>query len=201
MKKVNAINQNAILKQDSLVEHIDTICRLVCNSKLSQDIINQAAPDLKIISNFFGLTQMEALLFCVILYINFTSESVDLHDFARFVECSPISAFTMQRHLDSLVSKQVLKVYQSNTRRRNRQKSKLCMFEYYVPDDLITKSIWGSEKFIHNPLVKQIQFSICSLLVMNSLKAYWMKQPQSLKPTMKFNPCFLTIPICSLFKN
>ena len=148
MKPKTETKPIVVNEHGSMVEHINTVCRLACNSKLAQEIIDQAAPDLRVISDYFELTQMEALLFCDILYINFTSESVDLLDFARFVECSPISAFSMQKHLDSLVSKQVLKVFQSNMKRRNRQKSKLCMFEYYVPDDLITKSIWGGEKFI-----------------------------------------------------
>ena len=155
-----------VKEQGSMVEHINTICRLARNSILSQEIIDQAAPDLQVISNFFELTQKEALLFCVLLYINFTNESVDLQDFARFVECSPITAFSMQKHLDSLVSKQVLKVYQSNTKRRNRQKSKLCMFEYYVPDDLITRSIWGGEKYVPQSINKADSifdlFSACS---------------------------------------
>lgn len=148
MKPKTEIKPIEVNEQGSMVEHINTVCRLICQSKLSQEIIDQAAPDLKVISNFFDLNQTEALIFCVILYINFTSESVDLHDFARFVECSPILAFSMQKHLDSLVSKQVLMVYNSNMRRRNRQRSKLSMIEYYVSDDLITTSIWGGQKFV-----------------------------------------------------
>lgn len=133
-------------KQGYLVQHVDNVCRHIWKSKLAKNFFEKAEPDLKAICDAFGLTKLEAALFSVIMYINFSSETVDLHDFVRYTECSPITAFALYKELDSLVRKQVLKSIKAD-RKRNRQPSKLSTFEYYVPDTLISECIWNNVKF------------------------------------------------------
>ena len=148
MKTTSVAKPIEIKEQLYLVEHIETICRLAYGSKLKTELFEQAKPSLDIISEFFGITPMETVIFCVVLNLNFSSESVNMLDFARFVDGSPIGTFALQPAFDSLIDRQIFKIlHESTNRKRNRQRSKLCQVEYYVNDDLISNSIMGGKVF------------------------------------------------------
>jgi hypothetical protein len=137
----------AINDPGSLVENISLVCRLAVKSQLSKTFFEQTGTNLAFISHHFGLTEIESVLFCVMLNINLTNESVDLLDIARLVDCSPIDAFSLKPYLDSLLKKRIIKICENNVNsRKNRQRSKLSMIEYYISDDLID-SICQGEKF------------------------------------------------------
>ena len=137
-----------------MVENISSVCRLACKSQLSPKFFEQVGPNLEVISPFLGLTEMESVIFCVILNINLTSESVDLLDIARLLDCSPIVAFSLRPILDSLLKKRLIRIAENNTNSpKNRQRSKLSVIDYYVSDDLLD-SICSGEKFIL-PVIKK----------------------------------------------
>jgi hypothetical protein len=90
---------------------------------------------------------MESVIFCVILNVNLTSESVDLLDIARLLDCSPIVAYSLRPIFDSLLKKRLIRIAENDTNSpKNRQRSKLTKIDYYVSDDLLD-SICSGEKF------------------------------------------------------
>ena len=130
-----------------MVENISSVCRLACKSQLSPKFFEQVGPNLEVISPFLDLTEMESVIFCVVLNINLTSESVDLLDIARLLDLSPIVAFSLRPILDSLLKKRLIRIAENNTNNpKNRQRSKLSMIDYYVSDELLD-SICSGEKF------------------------------------------------------
>ena len=140
--------------QGSMVENISSVCRLACKSQLSPKFFEQVGPNLEVISPFLGLTEMESVIFCVILNINLTSESVDLLDIARLLDCSPIVVYSLRPILDSLLKKRLIRIAENNTNSpKNRQRSKLSMIDYYISDDLLD-SICSGEKF-KLPVIKK----------------------------------------------
>jgi ATPase family associated with various cellular activities (AAA) len=150
LKKQTATKPIVVKEQGSMVEHVEIICRLAYGSKLKDELFEQAKPSLDKISSFFGFTPMETIIFCVVLNLNFSNESVNIHEFARFVDCSPIRAFALQKEFDALAdpTKQIFKIlHESSNRKRIRQKSKLCQVEYYVDDEIISNCILGGEVF------------------------------------------------------
>lgn len=154
MKKQTATKPISTNDLGSLVENISSVCRLACKSQLSPKFFEQVEPNFKVISHFLGVTEMESVLFCVILNINLTSESVDLLDIARLLDLSPIVAFTLQPTLVWLVKKHLIKIYPDNTNSpRNRKRSKLTTVEYYISDALFD-SICSGEKFIQPGIKK-----------------------------------------------
>jgi len=154
LKTTTAPKPTEIKEQVSLVEHINIVCCLASRAQFSKKFFEQTRTNLAFISNYFGLTEMESVLFCVILNINLTNESVDLMDIARLVDCSPIEAFSLKPNLNSLVKKRLIKICENNgNSRRNRQRSKLSMVEYYISDELIN-SICANEKYVPQPVRK-----------------------------------------------
>jgi len=159
LKKQTVSKPIAINDPGSLVENISSLCRLACKANLSKDFFEQAEPNLEVISPFLGLTELESVVFCVILNINLTSESVDLLDIARLLDLTPLAAFTLRPTLVSLVKKQLVRIRPDNTNSpKNRQRSKLTMEEYYIPDVLFD-SICAGEPFTH-PGIKRATTNI-----------------------------------------
>jgi len=149
LKKQTVSKPIAINDPGSLVENISSVCVLACRSQLSFKFFEQVGPNLEVISSFLGLTEMESVIFCVILNLNLTSESVDLLDIARLLDLTPLIAFTLRPTLVSLVKKQLVKIHPDNTNSpKNRQRSKLTTVEYYIPDALFD-SICSGEPFKH----------------------------------------------------
>lgn len=147
MKKASIKKPTEVITEGSILQHVDELCRLACGSKLSEDFFSKAKPSIDIISDLLNITPIQAVIFCSVLAINFRSESVNLDDASRFLECSPIAIFTLKKEFDVLVERQIFKISFEDKRKRFRHKSKLSMIEYYVNNEVIEKTLWEGEKF------------------------------------------------------
>jgi ATPase family associated with various cellular activities (AAA) len=137
-----------IIEPGSMIEHVDNVCRFACASKLSDELFESANTDLQFISSAFDLTLIQSVIFCCIIGLNLRSESVSMDDMLRFVECSPMAIFSLQKEFDALVQKQLIKIYHEGSRRRVRQRAKLNIVEYYINDIVLEMSILHEEKFV-----------------------------------------------------
>ena len=84
---VNNISTN---EPEKLIRHIERVAQKVFNSKLNPDKIKAVSYSLKRVSGFLDCSQNQAMLFSVILSLNFKKNMVGINDIANFLKCNSL---------------------------------------------------------------------------------------------------------------
>ena len=146
MKNENDNYPIEIIEQGSVIDHIDKICDIACKSEFSQEFFEKAKEDIDVIASLLDLTPIQTVIFCILFALNLRSESITMDDILRFTECSSMAIFALQKEFDTLIEKQLIKVFHEDRKRRLRQRAKLNLVEYYVNDAVVESTLMKGAK-------------------------------------------------------
>jgi AAA+ superfamily predicted ATPase len=130
-----------------LLRCVEKIALDIKTSGLSKEMLLKNERELKKLSDFLEISQIQVVLFCVIFTVNFGSCTVDLENIADYIGCSPVSVVSYLPDLDSMVEKKLLRRQVENNRRRRGGGGNLNNIEFYVNRDAF-ESLRKGEKFI-----------------------------------------------------
>ena len=94
-------------KEPTLLEAMEHVAELSRNSKMSNDFYVKALTDIKFISESYGITLRQAVLFCICMEQG--PHRVDYNDIAQHLDVSKMRALSYASDIDALVRRRLLR--------------------------------------------------------------------------------------------
>ena len=91
----------------TLLEAIERVVELSKDSKMSNDFLLNASPEIGLIADNYGITEQQAVLFCICMERG--PRRVDYDDFARHLDLSNIRVLSYASDVDALVRRRLIR--------------------------------------------------------------------------------------------
>ena len=91
----------------TLLEAIERVVELSKDSKMSNDFLLNASPEIGLIADSYGITEQQAVLFCICMERG--PRRVDYDDFARHLDLSNIRVLSYASDVDALVRRRLIR--------------------------------------------------------------------------------------------
>ena len=91
----------------TLLQAIEKVVELAEDSKMSDEFMLKAAPEISLLAEGFGITERQAVLFCVCMEKG--PNRVDYDDLASFLDLNKIGVLSYASDIDALVRRRLLK--------------------------------------------------------------------------------------------
>ena len=91
----------------TLLQAIEKVVELAEDSKMSEEFMLKAAPEICLLAESFGITERQAVLFCVCMEKG--PRRVDYDDLASFLDLNKIGVLSYASDIDALVRRRLLK--------------------------------------------------------------------------------------------
>ena len=102
-----AKNVKTLPKFPTLLEAIERVVELSKDSKMSDDFLLAASPEIGLLADSYGITEQQAVLFCICMERG--PRRVDYDDFARHLDMSNIRVLSYASDIDALVRRRLLR--------------------------------------------------------------------------------------------
>jgi hypothetical protein len=100
-KATTSKKKKAVFTMPTLLQAIERVVTLSEDSKMSEDIMMQAAPELGFLADSFGITERQALLFCVCMEKG--PRCVEYDDLASYLGMNKIRILNYANDIDALI--------------------------------------------------------------------------------------------------
>ena len=109
MEKKKALKTKKTQKSivPTLLQAIERVVELSRDSKMSDEFLMEAAPEIVMLAESYGITERQAVLFCICMEKG--PRRVDYDDFASHLDISKISALSYASDIDALVRRRLLR--------------------------------------------------------------------------------------------
>ena len=107
MKKIVKNSKPKTVKFPTLLEAIEKVVELAEDSKLNDRLFVEAAPEIGLLSDGFGITPLQAVLFCVCMHKG--PRRVDFDDLANHLDISKIAILKYSDDIDALIRRRLLR--------------------------------------------------------------------------------------------
>ena len=94
-------------KDITLLQAIERVVELAEDSKMSEEFMLKAAPEIGLLAESFGITERQAVLFCVCMEKG--PRRVDYDDLASYLNLNKIGVLSFASDIDALVRRRLLK--------------------------------------------------------------------------------------------
>lgn len=91
----------------TLLQAIEKVVELAEDSKMSEEFMLKAAPEISLLAESFGITERQAVLFCVCMEKG--PRRVDYDDLASYLDLNKIGVLSYASDIDALVRRRLLK--------------------------------------------------------------------------------------------
>lgn len=104
IKSKKKIQQKSV---PTLLQAIEKVVELAEDSKMSDEFMLKAAPEISLLAEGYGITERQAVLFCVCMEKG--PNRVDYDDLASFLDLNKIGVLSYASDIDALVRRRLLK--------------------------------------------------------------------------------------------
>ena len=94
-------------KEMTLLQAIERVVELSEDSKLSQEFMKKAKPEIQLLAKSYGITERQAVLFCVCMEKG--PRRVDYDDLASYLDLNKIGVLSYASDIDALVRRRLLR--------------------------------------------------------------------------------------------
>ena len=91
----------------TLLEAIERVVELSKDSKMSNDFLQNASPEIGLIADSYGITEQQAVLFCICM--EHGPRRVDYNDFAQHLDLSNIRVLSYASDVDALIRRRLIR--------------------------------------------------------------------------------------------
>ena len=91
----------------TLLQAIERVVELSKNSKMSDEFMLEASPEISLLANSYSITERQAVLFCICMERG--PRRVDYDDLASHLDMNKISVLSYAADIDALVRRRLLK--------------------------------------------------------------------------------------------
>ena len=106
-KKISTKKNNPKNQSPTLLQAIEHVAELAKDSKMSADFICLAKPELSFLATSYGITERQAVLFCICMERG--PRRVDYDDIASYLDISKIKALGYASDIDAMVHRRLLR--------------------------------------------------------------------------------------------
>lgn len=96
----------------TILENIDCIVELVCNSKLSDDFFKKAKKNIDFVAKKMNLTQNQVVLFSIFVEKS-DDQCIEIREIASFAKCSNIKILNLMNDIDELENRRLIRCNRS----------------------------------------------------------------------------------------
>ena len=96
-----------VVKLPTLLEAIERVVELSKDSKMSDDFLLAASPEIGLLADSYGITDRQAVLFCICM--DNGPRRIDFNDIARHLDISNIRALSYASDIDALVRRRLIR--------------------------------------------------------------------------------------------
>lgn len=96
-----------MMKMPTLLEAVERVVELSRNSKMSDEFMIKAAPEIGLLANSYGITERQAVLFCICMEKG--PRRVDYDDLASHLDIGKIGVLNYSSDIDALVRRRLLR--------------------------------------------------------------------------------------------
>lgn len=125
-----------------MIENVEIIATQAYDSNLSIEFRELISPHTRIVAEFFGITENQAILLSTLITMNLQSSSIDFSELAHYLDVNCISLAKHLSDIKTLIDLQMVRVTIEENRKRRRQ-TKLASEEYYVSRELYNAVLKG----------------------------------------------------------
>ena len=129
--------------KDELLTNIGLVYNLAKNCKLENLIFEVANKELSFLSDYFKVSNSQALFISVIFSLNFKGQKVDIDDLNTFFDCNPMQLLSYIEDFDELYTRRILCKNSKIRRTRNLILSHL--EEVFYINQIVSDKILKSE--------------------------------------------------------
>ena len=104
---IKSRKKNQLKPVPTLLQAIERVVELAEDSKMSDEFMLKAAPEIGLLAERFGITERQAVLFCVCMEKG--PRRVDYNDLASFLDLNKIGVLSYASDIDALVRRRLLK--------------------------------------------------------------------------------------------
>ena len=104
---IKSRKKNQVKPVPTLLQAIEKVVELAEDSKMSDEFMLKAAPEIGLLADSFGITERQTVLFCVCMEKG--PRRVDYDDLASFLNLNKISVLSYASDIDALVRRRLLK--------------------------------------------------------------------------------------------
>jgi hypothetical protein len=130
-------------KTVDLLKYVEKIALLAKESEMKKEFLNKNKVELKALSAFLEITDLQSAIFCVILSLNFGHSSVDLDDIAGYIGCSPMSILGYMPELDELLNKGIISFHENSHNRSRMGGFNINSIKFYVNKEILDSLMKG----------------------------------------------------------
>ena len=127
-----------------MIEHVEIIATQAYDSNLSTEFRDLISPHTRIVAEFFGITENQAILLSTLITMNLQTSSIDFSELAHYLDVNCISLAKHLSDIKALVDLQMVRTTIEENRKRRRQ-TKLATEEYYVSRELYNSVLKGNK--------------------------------------------------------
>lgn len=96
-----------ITKLPNLLEAIERVVELSKDSKMSDDFLLAASPEIGLLADSYGITELQTVLFCICM--DNGPRRIDFNDIARHLDISSIRVLSYASDIDALVRRRLIR--------------------------------------------------------------------------------------------
>ena len=100
-------NATVVAKMPTLLEAIERVVELSEGSKMSDEFLLAASPEIGLIADSYGISEQQAVLFCICMERG--PRRVDFDDFASHLGIGKIRALSFASDVDALVRRRLIR--------------------------------------------------------------------------------------------
>ena len=130
-------------KAVDLLKYVEVIALLAKESELKKEFLKDSKVELKALSAFLEITDIQSAIFCVILSLNFGHTAVDLDDIAGYIGCSPMSVLVYMPEMDELLNKKIISFHENSQSRSRMGGFNINSIKFYVNREVLDSLMKG----------------------------------------------------------
>ena len=142
-----SLNNISTNEPEKLIRHIERVAQKVFNSKLNPDKIKAVSYSLKRVSGFLDCSQNQAMLFSVILSLNFKKNMVGINDIANFLKCNSLIVARFIPDFEKLEKKRLIRSTADGKKRR----AMLHDINFFITRDVLDVVFRGNDAGLKKP--------------------------------------------------
>lgn len=128
-------------ESEKLIRHIERVARKLYESKLDPAKIKAISYSQKMISAFLNCSETQAMLFSIILSLNFKKDMVSINHIASFLDCNLLEAARFLPDLEVLEKKRLIRM---NAEGRKRM-AMINDINFYITRDVLEAVFMGNK--------------------------------------------------------
>ena len=96
-----------MMKMPTLLEAVERVVELSRDSKMGDEFMKEAVPEIGLLAHSYGITERQAVLFCICMEKG--PRRVDYDDLASHLDISKIGVLSYSSDIDALVRRRLLR--------------------------------------------------------------------------------------------